>query len=140
MGGSLYDGATPSAHQGDTMTINEVITQLQAVKENQYDDATLVRWISDLERTLYNDIIKGREGDGMPPEPYDVDSDMDTELLVPDPYSDIYIKYLSAQVDYHNAETARYTNSMIMYNLELDAFSSWYNRTHMHRQDNYVRC
>ena len=122
------------------MTISEAITQLQAVKENQYDDETLVRWISDLEGTLYEDIVKNHEGsDYIPHGRYSVDTDMDTVLMVPEPYSDIYIKYLMAQVDYHNAEMQRYTNSMIMYNVALDAFAGWYNRNNMPLQPNYLR-
>ena len=122
------------------MTISEAITQLQAVKENQYDDETLVRWISDLEGTLYEDIVKNHEGsEDTPHGRYSVDTDMDTVLMVPEPYSDIYIKYLMAQVDYHNAEMQRYTNSMIMYNVALDAFAGWYNRNNMPLQPNYVR-
>ena len=122
------------------MTISEAITQLQAVKENQYDDETLVRWISDLEGTLYEDIVKNHEGnEDIPHGRYSVDTDMDTVLMVPEPYSDIYIKYLMAQVDYHNAEMQRYTNSMIMYNVALDAFAGWYNRNNMPLQPNYLR-
>ena len=122
------------------MTISEAITQLQAVKENQYDDETLVRWISDLEGTLYEDIVKNHEdSEDIPHGRYSVDTDMDTVLMVPEPYSDIYIKYLMAQVDYHNAEMQRYTNSMIMYNVALDAFAGWYNRNNMPLQPNYVR-
>lgn len=122
------------------MTISEAITQLQAVKENQYDDETLVRWISDLEGILYEDVVKNHEGSAdIPHGRYSVDTDMDTVLMVLEPYSDIYIKYLMAQVDYHNAEMQRYTNSMIMYNVALDAFAGWYNRNNMPLQPNYVR-
>ena len=122
------------------MTISEAITQLQAVKENQYDDETLVRWISDLEGILYEDVVKNHEGsEDIQHGRYSVDTDMDTTLMVPEPYSDIYIKYLMAQVDYHNAEMQRYTNSMIMYNVALDAFASWYNRNNMPLQPSYLR-
>ena len=79
------------------MTISEAITQLQAVKENQYDDETLVRWISDLEGTLYEDIVKNHEGsEAVPHGRSGVDTDMDTVLMVPEPYSDICTRYLMA--------------------------------------------
>lgn len=122
------------------MTVLEAITQLQAVKENQYDDKTLVRWISDLEGMIYNDIVKWHAGcEDIPHGPYNVDSDMDVVLLVPEPYSDVYIRYLSAQVDYHNAELKRYNNSMIMYNMALQTFADWFNRQTLPKQDNVVR-
>ena len=71
--------------------------------------------------------------------PYDPEKDMDTVLIVPEPYSGVYIKYLCAQVDYYNGESSRYANSMIMFNMALSAFADWYNRTHMPKQDNYVQ-
>lgn len=128
------------------MTIMSVITLLQSVKPHQYDDATVVRWISDVEGLLYKEIVCGHE---MPVDeegnlveithgPYNPETDMDTVLMVPEPYSDVYVKYLAAQIDYHNAEYARYNNSMVMYNMALSAFADWYNRNHMPLQNNYI--
>lgn len=57
--------------------------------------------------------------------------------MVPNPYDDLYIKYLMAQVDYHNAELARYNNSMVMYNIALSDFANWYNRSHRPKQTHY---
>lgn len=70
--------------------------------------------------------------------PYDPELDMDTVLLVPEPYSNLYVKYLAAQVDYFNGELARYDNSMTLFNAALSAFADWYNRNNMPRQDNYI--
>ena len=64
---------------------------------------------------------------------------MDTVLMVPDPYSSLYIKYLTAQIDFYNNEIARYNNSMAMFHVALSAFVDAYNRTHMPKQDNYIR-
>ena len=41
---------------------------------------------------------------------------------------------MAAQVDYHNAEFARYNNSMVMYNMLLAEYANWINRTHMPAQ------
>jgi len=73
------------------------------------------------------------------PWPYDPAKDMDAVLLVPEPYSGLYVKYIAAQVDYYNGEIGRYNNSMVMFNMALAQFIDYYNRTNMHRQDNYVR-
>jgi len=120
------------------MTILEAITQVRAIKPNQYDDTTLVKWLSDLDGLIYNEIVKWHEGtDDVSHGPYGA-SDMNTVLLVPEPYSDVYIKYLSAQVDYNNAEFARYNNSMVMYNTALSAFADWYNRNNMPVQNSSI--
>lgn len=122
------------------MTILEAITQIQAVKENQYDDETIVRWLSDVDGIIWNEVIKWHEGsEDIEHGPYDPAEDMDTVLMVPEPYSDVYIKYLAAQVDYYNAELARYNNSMIMYNVALSSFADWYNRNNAPKQDSIIR-
>lgn len=138
------------------MTILEAITQLRSVKPNQYDDTLLVKWLSNLDGLIYNEIIKWHEQketehsklsgnielDGNTENEkntqYDVMKDMDTELLVKSPYDDVYINYLSAQVDFHNGEYARYNNSMVMYNMLLSAFADWYNRNNMPKHQNYI--
>lgn len=120
------------------MKILEAITQLQGIKPNQYDDETHIRWLSDLDGLIFNEIIRWHEGaDEVPHGPYSTD-DLDTELLVQEPYSDVYIKYLAAQVDFFNAEMARYNNSMVMFNVALSTYADWYNRTHPPIQGNYI--
>ena len=50
---------------------------------------------------------------------------------MPEPYADVYIKYLFAQIDFVNAEFARYNNSAAMYNTALSAYANFYRRTHL---------
>lgn len=123
------------------MTILEAITMLQTVKPHQYDDNIVVNWISTLEGLIYNEVISWHTGTGeeVPHGPYNAETDMDTVLMVPEPYSDVYIKYLAAQIDYYNGEYTRYNNSMIMYNMALSAFADWYNRTHKPAGNTYIR-
>ncbi len=74
-----------------------------------------------------------------PPERYTTATPGDTVLVVPDPYSELYIHYLSAQIDYSNGEMARYANSMSMFHAALGEFSNRFNRTHMPVQRAYLR-
>jgi hypothetical protein len=121
------------------MTIMEAVVALQELKPHQYDEATIVRWLSNLDGLLYNEAVKWHEGtEGLPHGPYGPESDMDAVLMVPEPYSDVYIQYLSAQIEYHNGETGRYQNAMVMYNMALSAAQDYLNRTRMPRQDNYI--
>jgi hypothetical protein len=122
------------------MTINEAITKLRAVKDHGYDDKTLVGWISELEALIYHEIVVHHEGsDDQPRGPYSIDTDMDTVLFVPDPYSDVYVKYLETQIDYHNREFPSYNNSAALYNKALSAFAAWYIRNNMPKQRAYIR-
>lgn len=55
---------------------------------------------------------------------------MDTELLVPDPYTDLYKYYLFSMIDFTNEEMDRYTNSMLMFNTSWQEFVNYWYRTH----------
>ena len=57
---------------------------------------------------------------------------MDTELLIPYPYDeDIYNYFLQANMDKENGETAKYNQSITLYNNAFLAFQNYYNRTHL---------
>lgn len=122
------------------MTINEAIGKLRDIKPTQYTNDVLVGWISEVEQKIWHEsICWHEETNGTPPWPYHPEEDLDTVLLIPEPYSNVYIRYLEAQIDYHNGELVRYGNSMTMYNVALSEYTDWYNRTHMPRQTHCVR-
>ena len=149
------------------MTIREVLTAVKAMKPSQYDDETLVRWMSELNARLWQDILY-RYGRRVPPlltastlcaeatafiPPCGISApsqpvgpplpltlkDMEQPLLVAFPHDDLYVKWLCAQIDYQNAEFDRYNNSLVHFNAGLQAFADWYNRAHMPRQDAYIQ-
>lgn len=116
------------------MTVRQAIDRLQALKPHQYGDETVAGWLSDLDGRLYANYCLGHEGmESLAHGPYTADAD-DAELMVKEPYTDLYIRYMAAQVDYYNAEFARYNNSMVMYNMMLAEYANWINRTHMPEQ------
>ena len=121
------------------MTIREALEKVDKLKPNQFEDAEKVRWLNDLDAMIKADIIDTHEGaelvtfDG-----YDEDTDADTELLVPSPYSDIYLHYLFAQIDFNNAEYTRYNNAISMFNSKYIDFAAHYNRTHLPLQPNSI--
>ena len=110
------------------MKIIEAIQQVDALKPNNYSQEDKIKWLSTLDGIIKNEIIDTHEGaDKVEFNGYDISS-LETELIVPAPYDDIYIKWLEAQIDYHNGEIGRYTNSMTMYNTAYSAFERYYNR------------
>ena len=62
---------------------------------------------------------------------YDDKTPMDTELLVPEPFDEIYPLWLEARIDYANGEYDKYNNSILMYNAAYDAYANYYNRNNM---------
>lgn len=114
------------------MTIIEAIDKIDNFKPNSYTQYDKVRWLSILDGIIKTEIIDTHEGgEKVVFNGYEAETPVDTVLLVPAPYEDVYVKWLEAQIDYANGETAKYNNSMVMYNTAYSAFERYYNRTHM---------
>ena len=113
------------------MKIIEAIQMVDALKPNNYSPEDKIKWLSTLDGIIKNEIIDTHEGaNNVVFNGYDTSS-LETELIVPAPYDDIYIKWLEAQIDYNNGEIGKYSNSMTMYNSAYSAFERHYNRRNM---------
>lgn len=114
------------------MTIIELITDVDALKPNGYEQPYKVQWLSQLDSRVKQDIIDTHEGgEDVVFNGYNDDTPIDTELLIPHPYDEVYRFWLEAQIDYANGEYTKYNNSMAMFNTAYSAFERYYNRTHM---------
>lgn len=114
------------------MTIIEAINKVDVLKPNNYTQSEKVKWLSNLDGIIKAEIIDTHEGgEGVVFNGYDPDTDIETEMLVPSPYDDLYIKWLEAQIDYTNAEYGKYNNSSTAYNNAYSAFERYYNRQYM---------
>lgn len=114
------------------MTIIEAIDRIDSLKPNNYTQEDKVKWLSTLDGVIKTEIIDTHEGaESVSFNGYDADAALDTILLVPAPYDDIYVKWLEAQIDYANGETAKFNNSIVMYNTAYSTLERHYNRTHM---------
>lgn len=112
------------------MTISEAILEIGRLKPHQYPDETLIRWLSDLDGKLAEDILRGSDRE---PEagllPYRPEARLQA-LLIPYPHEDVYIKWLMAQIDYANADIERYNNAMMMFQTQYEAFVDAFTREH----------
>ena len=114
------------------MTIIGAITRVDTVKPNTYSQIDKVKWLSELDGIIKAEIIDTHEGgEDVAFSGYTEYTDLDTKLLVPAPYDEVYIRYLEMQIDYANNEYGKYNNSMMMYNSAFAAFEKHYNREHM---------
>lgn len=114
------------------MTLIEAISTIDALKPNGYEQIDKIRWLSQLDGRVKKEIIDIHEGgDNISFAGYDEDTAPDTELFIPPPYDDIYLKWLEASIDYVNGEYGKYNNSITMFNEAYSAFERYYNRTHM---------
>lgn len=116
------------------MTIIEAINHIDRTKPNAYGQPDKVRWLSTLDSVVKNEIIDTHEGgENVAFSGYNDETLLTTELLIPAPYDEVYIRYLEMQIDYANGEYGKYNNSAAAYNTAFSAFEKYYNREHMPR-------
>lgn len=116
------------------MTVQEVLTEVEELKPHQFDDSLLIRWLNDLETTIYKQILSNYIYEEELPEYVPItEDDVERELCITEMYTDIYKFYLFAMIDFYNNETARYQNSYAMYNTVYQDFANYWNRNHRHK-------
>lgn len=114
------------------MKINEAINKIDNLKFNAISEEQKIDWLSRLDRMVKTQIIDTHEGgEGVRFTGYNGDTDLHTELLIPSPFDEVYLRWMEAQIDYCNGEIDKYNISITMFNTEFEAFETWYHRTHM---------
>lgn len=114
------------------MKIAEAIDQVDALRCNTYETKEKMRWLSQLDMRIKHRIIDTHEGaKDVMFAGYSEDTDPNTELLAPAPYDEMYLHYLTAQIEYHDQQEAMYNNANALFQSVWNDFACWYNRTHM---------
>ena len=113
------------------MTIREAIERTDALTHNTYNDYDKIEWLSKLDGMVMRTVISTHTGTVPEFSGYNDETDKSTELLVPEPYSDVYPRWLEAQIHYASGEISKYNNAILMFNTEFEAYQDYYNRTHM---------
>lgn len=115
------------------MTVAGIIEQYNTERPNSIEDMVKLSWLKKCETSLIEDTIKNHYG-----APTDEELflhleyfAMDTDLLLEEPYDDVYIYYLDQRIAYNNNDMNRYNASMRMYNNALLYWKQKYNREHM---------
>lgn len=113
------------------MKIIDAITRLDALKFNTYTQDDKVQWLSRLDSMVKKQIIDTHEAaEALSFSEYTADTPTDTVLLVPAPYDEVYLRWMEAQIDYHNGEYDKYNNAIIMFNTAFEAYQKHYNSAH----------
>lgn len=121
------------------MTLMDAIYRIDTIKPNGYSQEEKIKWLSALDGTIKAEIIDTHEGgEGVVFGGYNENTVLTTEMLVPHPYDELYIRWLETQIDYANGEYGKYNNSITMYNKAYSAFENYYNRTHLPISKNFT--
>lgn len=114
------------------MTIIEAINKTDARRPNTYTPEDKVEWLDHVDRMIKLRIIDTHVGgDAVAFAGYTIDTDQQTQLLAQAPYDELYLRWLEAQIHYHNDEIKKYNVAITMFNTAYEGFANYYNRTHM---------
>lgn len=123
------------------MKIDEVINVVDALKPNAYTKEEKIRWLSNLDSRVKVQIMDAHEDNQHTDfKGYDNLTKLETELLVSEPYDEMYLRWLEAMIDYNNGDDDRYNNAIILFNSAYDSYKRHYTRTHtpLSRGDRFV--
>lgn len=123
--------------KGQAMTVQEAIDKTDQIKPNAYTIEDKIGWLSNLDGQVYEEVIKRHdnyvETEDNRFKGYTVEN-VDNDLIIPFPYENVYIDWLTAQIDLTNADIGRYNNSITSFYTEYNNFTNWYRREHMPTQ------
>lgn len=109
------------------MTVCEAINKTKTLYPNTYGEDVLREYLYKLDLNIKQNIIdKYKEGENISLTPYDEN----TVLLVDEPYTDVYVFWLQAWIDYWNGDYDKYNSSIAMYSAVYDAFAAQYHNNH----------
>lgn len=113
------------------MNVNGAIERLEYLKPNTYRFEEKVKWLQTLDMRIKQDIIDTHVGDEVVLE--DAYTGI-TQLIVPEPFTDLYEHWMESKIDYYNREYESYNNAAMKFAEVYQEFERWYNRTHMPKQ------
>lgn len=122
------------------MTVKECIHLLDISKPNQFSPEDKYRWLTYLENKIIDEVFRThhpvwKRGYRQ----YNAEN-VEEELLVKEPYAELYVAFLKMKIDEENGETQRYNNSATFFNAYYEDFQKWWHRNHApaHRANIYL--
>lgn len=121
------------------MTIQEAIDRVDELKPNMMSVRLKIEFLTEIEQMIHDEIIlKHAHTAAQEAKPeYSEDTDLMTELQVPDPYGrDVYTYWLMSRIDDQNQEDGRYNIDRAKFEHAYSTMADWWTREHMPVQRN----
>lgn len=117
----------------NTITIGEVLSLVDSIKPNTRTAEEKILWLNNINRMVYEEIIKAHEGfENVEFDGYDENTPQTQTLLIPKHYgADIYRFFIETQIDLANAEYSKYNTSMQLFQMAYNNYAQAYTREHM---------
>jgi len=125
------------------MKIIEAINEVDNLNPNMYGAQEKIKWLSRLDTRIFQEIFLTHELTAEEEALFEKDAqgnitfsgyteeDGGKDLLVGEPYDDMYVNWLGAQIDWNNMEYQGFNNSNAMFNVSYQNYANAFNRTHM---------
>lgn len=115
------------------MTINFVIEHVAKLHPDTVPDSIKCRWLSELDGKIMKETM--HKDDFIP---YRFPDDGERELVVKEPYDNLYELYLIAMSDFFSGELANYSSSAVLFEEAYSEFRKSYLRNNMPPQYGFV--
>lgn len=119
----------PYALWGEAMTVKEAVEKTDALFPNAIPFSKKASWLKELDMKILTEFLSCYNGFQKVTLPEEYSPDV--KLLVSEPFSEIYIRYLCLQSDIVNSDIAAYKNSAALFNSSYLSFMNYFNRTHL---------
>lgn len=124
------------------MKIIEAINEVDNLNPNMYGTQEKIKWLSRLDTRIFQEVLLTHELRDEEKAQFDTDEegnlvfngygedDANTELLVGEPYDEMYVNWLTAQIDWANMEYDGFNHANAMFTVDFENFCNAFNRTH----------
>ena len=120
------------------MTIQGALDYADQLKPNMMSRQMKIAFLTEIEQLFHQEVVMKHEHteeqETMPA--YDVDTEPGTELVVPDPYSMMYVYWLMAKIDLQNLEEDKWDRDTQRFEQAYGTAGDWWTREHMPIQKN----
>ncbi len=116
------------------MKVIEAIHEADNLDPNLYSVPDKIAWLSRLDLRVKREVFDTHKyNEGETPVEFDGygPDDTDEELLVGEPYAEMYIHWLEAQIAYNNREYDGFNAANALFESVYSAFRNAYNEEHM---------
>ena len=107
------------------MTAREAMDWVDGKKHNVYSEADKLHWLTRAEA------MAGQLAERFGMVPAVLSLTPETELSIPAPWDQIYLRWLEAQIDYANQEYLKYNNAMAVFNALWSEYANKTAREHL---------
>lgn len=114
------------------MTIQDVIDSVVLLRnEKKATSRFIISNINEIEWRIKREVIDEHEGaQKYPFDGYSSD-ELNVKLIAPEPYSELYIKWVLYQLDIANKDMESAVNSLSLFKSVYEDFCRWYRRNNM---------